>query len=48
MFWWTVAHGKTRKPMSGELRRCLASADPRFLRLIQQGAVPYLKKREIV
>jgi len=24
--------------LPGELRRCLASSDPRFLRLIQQGA----------
>lgn len=46
MFWWKVAHGKTKKPVSGDLRRCLASLDPRFLRLIQQGAVPWLKERE--
>jgi len=32
--------------LPGELRRYLASSDPRFLRLIQQGAVPWLKKGE--
>ncbi len=44
-FWWKVAHGKIKKPVSEELRRCLVSSDPKFLRLIQQGAVPYLRKR---
>jgi len=46
MFWWKVAHGKIQKPVSQELRRCLASSDPTFLRLIQQGAVPWLRYRE--
>lgn len=46
MFWWKVAHGKIKKPVSGELRRCLASSDPKFLRLIQQGAAPYLREKE--
>ncbi len=46
MFWWKVAHGKTRKPVSGELRRCLSSSDPKFLRLTQQGAVPWLRGKE--
>ena len=46
MFWWKVAHGKIKKPLSGKVRRCLASSDPKFLRLIQQGAIPYLRRRE--
>ena len=45
-FWWKVAHGKIRKPVSGGLRRCLTSSDPKLLRLIQQGAVPWLRDRE--
>ena len=32
--------------LPGGLRRCLASSDPRFLRLIQQGKGPWLKKGE--
>ncbi len=32
--------------LPGELRRCLASSDPRFLRLIQQGAVTWLRDKE--
>jgi hypothetical protein len=39
-FWWKVAHGKIKGPLFEELRRCLVSSDPKFLRLIQQGAVP--------
>ncbi len=45
-FWWKVSGGKIRTPVSQELRRCLASSDPSFLRLIQQGAVPWLRKGE--
>ena len=46
MFWWKVAHGKIKKPVCKELRRCLASSDLKFLRNVQQRAVPYLRKRE--
>jgi len=45
-FWWKVSQGKIKRPVSEELRRCLASSDPKFLRLIQQGAIPYLRRRE--
>jgi len=46
-FWWKVGHGRIKKPVSEELRRCLASSDPTFLRLIQNRAVPHLRKREV-
>ena len=46
IFWWKVAHGKIKKPLSEELRHCLTSSDPKFLRFIQQDAVPWLRDRE--
>ncbi len=45
-FWWKVSGGKIKRPLSEELRRCLASSDPKFLRLIQQGVVPWLRERD--
>ncbi len=45
-FWWKVSGGKIKRPLSDELRRCLTSSDPKFLRLTQQGAVPWLRGKE--
>jgi len=45
-FWWKVSGDKIKRPLSGELRRCPASSDPKLLRLIQQGVVPWLRDRE--
>jgi len=45
-FWWKVSGGKIKGPLSKELRRSLSSSDPKLLRLILQGAVPWLKKGE--
>jgi len=45
-FWWKVSGGKIKRPLSKELRRCLSSSDPKFLRFVQRGAVPWLRDRE--
>ena len=45
-FWWKVSQGKIKRLLPKGLRRCLASSDPKLLRLVLQGAVPYLQERE--